>query len=63
MGEMSEELKCTSMFTPISRTVKQMGQEIPVMFEGNKASLNVMNQKWKFYLMVHIWLMGLEQIF
>lgn len=45
MGEMSEELKCTSMFTPISRTVKQMGQEIPVMFEGNKASLNVMNQK------------------
>ncbi len=44
MGEMSDVLKSTSDFKPLARTINQMGQEIPMTFSSDKASVSIGGQ-------------------
>ena len=44
MGDMSDVLKCTADFKPVSRTMNQMGEEIPMTFTDKKASVSMAGQ-------------------
>jgi len=44
MGDMADILKCTSDFKPLSRTINQMGQDIPMTFAADKASVSMGGQ-------------------
>ncbi len=45
MGDMVDVMKYKSDFAPVSRTITQMGQEIPMTFENNKATISMAGQK------------------
>jgi dipeptidyl aminopeptidase/acylaminoacyl peptidase len=45
MGESVDEVTLTKDFQAVSRTISQGGQKIPIVFNGNKASVEMMGQK------------------
>lgn len=45
MGEMIDEVEVTPDFTVLNRTINQMGQNIPMTFANNKASIEMMGKK------------------
>jgi hypothetical protein len=44
MGDMTDMMKCNVDFTPVSRTINQMGQEIPMIFGDKKATVSMAGQ-------------------
>ncbi|MFZ1703227.1 MAG: S9 family peptidase [Saprospiraceae bacterium] len=45
MGEATDEVVLTNKFKPVTRTISQMGQNIPIIFGEDKASVEMMGQK------------------
>lgn len=45
MGESKDEIVMTPSFAPVSRSLGQMGQNINIMYEGQKATADMMGQK------------------
>ncbi|MBK6364830.1 MAG: prolyl oligopeptidase family serine peptidase [Saprospiraceae bacterium] len=45
MGESVDEVVLNNDFKPVSRSISQMGQSIPMVFSDNKATIDMMGQK------------------
>lgn len=60
MGESVDEVVLNNDFKPVSRSISQMGQSIPMVFSDNKATIDMMGQKWKSTLKVHLSMMVLH---